>query len=183
VPSVSSIRGVSRMEVILMDGGADVHWGPDELEPTPSSLMAASAAFGALVLDSIFAATLGPGLSASRRNWTPRGSRCGVARAVATQVGPQLHIMSARRADRPEIGLPAGRHRRGGLVPHHCHALNDALALEVIEHVVLCAAVVPHRDGARRPVVAHRESRALDPPRQVVQHRLALLVPQLDDPP
>jgi len=50
-----------------------------------------------------------------------------------------------------------------GPVAHHGDALDHALALEVVQHVVLRAAVVPHRDRAGCPVIADGEARALDP--------------------
>src|SRR5512134_1908116 len=77
------------------------------------------------------------------------------------EVAVELPVVAAgrREATGADPRLPPRRIRAARLVSHHRDTLNDPLALEVVQHEVLRAAVVPHCDRALRPPVTHRESR------------------------
>src|SRR5262245_17444146 len=109
-----------------------------------------------------------PRTCASRRSRSTRSTRSSRAwprdLIAPTRIEELLELAVAvtRCAEVLDVRLPARRARRLGPVAHHRHALDHALSFEVVQHVVLRAPVVPHRDRAGRPVVPDGEARALD---------------------
>ena len=90
------------------------------------------------------------------------------------QVPVQLSVVAAGRAHsaRPHPGLPFWWRGGDHLITNDSHPLNDSLTLKIVEHEVLCTAVVPDGNSALGPPVTHGKSRVADPAGEVTEQRI-----------
>ena len=67
------------------------------------------------------------------------------------------------------------------VVAHHGHPLNDPFLVEVIQHFVLRASIIPHGDGAGLPTVAQSELFTTDPACEVGEQVITFLSAEFND--
>ena len=77
-----------------------------------------------------------------------------------------------RQASGSDPGFPFGFSDGRYFIAHDSHSLDDPFSFKIIEHEVLSAAVVPHRDGSLGPAITDSEPGICYPSGQVSEQRI-----------